>query len=182
MRVQYYTASSLDGFIADERNSLDWLLELGMPEDGSYPAFISEVGALVMGSTTYQWLLDHEVRIASADPSPWPYQQPCFVFSTRTLPKLSEARISFVEGDVAQRWPDIRDAANGKNVWVVGGGDLAGQFLEAGLLDEIVVQVAPVALGAGAPLLPRRIVGTLELQTASAMGPFVEIRYDVKRF
>src|SRR3712207_7879069 len=48
-------------------------------------------------------------------------------------------------------------AAGDRNVWVVGGGDLAGQFADVGLLDELIVSIAPVTLGAGAPLLPRRI-------------------------
>ena len=59
--TQYYTATSLDGFIADPSNSLDWLFTRAREEDGplSYGAFIAEVGALAMGSTTYEWLLGH---------------------------------------------------------------------------------------------------------------------------
>lgn len=55
MTTQYYTATSLDGFIATEDDSLDWLFPLGDLNDTSYPDFIAEVGALAMGSATYEW-------------------------------------------------------------------------------------------------------------------------------
>jgi dihydrofolate reductase len=70
-------------------------------------------------------------------------------------------------------------AAGGKNVWIVGGGDLAGQFAEAGLLDEVLVTIAPVTLGAGAPLLPRRI--ELRLDELGRNGDFVAARFAVVR-
>jgi dihydrofolate reductase len=71
------------------------------------------------------------------------------------------------------------DAAGGRNVWIVGGGDLAGQFADAGLLDEVIVSVAPVTLGAGAPLLPRRI--ELRLDELGRNGDFVSARFSVVR-
>ena len=65
------------------------------------------------------------------------------------------------------------------NVWIVGGGDLAGQFADAGLLDEVVVSIAPVTLGGGAPLLPRRI--ELRLDELGRNGDFVGVRFSVLR-
>ena len=62
-------------------------------------------------------------------------------------------------------------AAGNRNLWIVGGGDLAGQFADAGLLDEVIVSIAPVTLGAGAPLLPRRI--ELRLDETDRNGDFV---------
>jgi dihydrofolate reductase len=179
MKTQYYTASSLDGFIADERNSLDWLLQLGSVEDTSYPDFIREVGALAMGSTTYEWLLRHQ---AGAD-EPWPYEQPVWVFSSRALPAMEGADLRFVRGDVRPAHREMVEAAGGKNVWIVGGGELAGQFHDHGLLDEVIVQVAPVTLGGGAPLLPRRIATPpLRLVSVEAYGgTFAELRYEVIR-
>jgi dihydrofolate reductase len=75
----------------------------------------------------------------------------------------------------------MRAAANGKNIWIVGGGELVGQFYDAGLLDELIVQVGSVTLGAGKPLLPRQIAfPPLRLTSARAIGPgFAELRYDV---
>ena len=70
-------------------------------------------------------------------------------------------------------------AAGGRNVWIVGGGDLAGQFADAGLLDEVIALVAPVTLGAGAPLLPRRL--ELRLEELGRNGDFACARFTVVR-
>jgi dihydrofolate reductase len=69
------------------------------------------------------------------------------------------------------------EAAGDRNVWIVGGGDLAGQFADAGLLDEVIVSIAPVTLGAGAPLLPRRL--ELRLDELDRNGDFACARFSV---
>lgn len=182
MKTQYYTATSLDGFIATEDDSLDWLFALGDPGETSYPAFIAQVGALAMGSSTYEWMLRHADEVAAEVGSPWPYTQPVWVFSSRPLTAVPGADIRFVRGDV---WPvhhAMREAARGLNLWVVGGGDLAGQFHDAGLLDEIIVQVGSVTLGRGKPLFPRRLERPLRLVSASTIGEgLAELRYEVPR-
>ena len=176
MKTQYYTATSLDGFIADANNSLDWLMQLGDPPESSYGPFIADIGAMAMGSTTYEWVLKH------GNVPPWPYTQPTWVFSSRELPPIEGADIRFVRGDVRPVHAEMVAAANGKNVWVVGGGELAGQFHDAGLLDELIIQIAPVTLAGGAPLLPRRIAHPpLQLTAMQQFGAFVELRYDVRR-
>jgi dihydrofolate reductase len=183
MKTQYYTASTLDGFIATPDDSLDWLFPLGDIEDTSYPTFIREVGALTMGSATYEWMLRHVVAPVDKEPRPWPYQQPAWVFSTRTLPPVAGADIRFVRGDVRPVHQAMLEAAGGKNVWIVGGGDLAGQFHDYGLLDELFVQVGSVTLGAGKPLLPRIITRPpLRLVSVRAVGTgFAELHYEVPR-
>jgi len=170
--TQYYTATTLDGFIADENNSLDWLFTRARDESGpqNYEAFIAEVGALAMGATTYEWILDHEG-------SRWPYEVPSWVFTHRDLPIVPGAAISFTQGDVPPVHAEMRSAAGERNIWVVGGGDLAGQFADAGLLGEVIVSIAPVTLGAGAPLLPRRL--ELCLEDVGRNGDFVAVRYSV---
>lgn len=179
-RVQYYTATTLDGFIADPHHSLDWLFQFGEATD-DYPGFIAEVGAVAMGSSTYEWLLAHLAEVGQG--GAWPYTQPAWVFSTRDLPRPDRGDIRFVRGDVAAVYPEMAEAAAGRNVWVVGGGDLAGQFHDCGLLDELIVTIASVTLGAGKPLLPRRIVTPpLELVSARSFGTaFVQLRYRVQR-
>jgi dihydrofolate reductase len=181
MPTQYYTAASLDGFLATEDDSLEWLFPLGDINDTSYPAFIREVGALAMGSATYEWMLRHVVRPDSERPGAWPYTQPAWVFSTRALPPVPGATIRFVRGDVRPVHAEMRAAAGARNIWLVGGGDLVGQFHDAGLLDEIIVQVGSVTLGGGKPLLPRRIVSpSLRLVDARRVGDgFAELRYRV---
>ncbi|MEJ5990491.1 dihydrofolate reductase family protein [Ramlibacter sp. PS3R-8] len=183
MTTQYYTASSLDGFIATPDDSLEWLFPLGDIADTSYPQFIAQVGALAMGSATYEWMLQHVVKPGSAHGGKWPYELPAWVFSSRALPAVPGADIRFTKGDVRPVHEQMRAAANGKNVWLVGGGGLVGQFHDAGLLDEIIVQVGSVTLGAGKPLLPRTITSPpLKLLSVRQVGTgFAELRYQVPK-
>lgn len=180
MKTQYYTASSLDGFIATEDHSLEWLFQLGDINDTGYPAFFRKVGALAMGSSTYEWMYRHVVK-SGANADAWPYTLPTWVFSSRSLPTIAGADLRFVHGDVRVVHRQMAEAAAGRNIWLVGGGDLVGQFYDAGLLDEIIVQVGSVTLGAGRPLLPRRIAfPPLELTSARMIGPgFAELVYNV---
>jgi dihydrofolate reductase len=177
--TRYYTATTLDGFIADRDNSLDWLFTREREPDGpfNYGEFIARVGAMAMGSTTYEWILDHE--FAGKDPAEWkwPYDIPCWVFTHRHLPVVPDARIEFTSADVATVHEEMVSAAGDRNVWIVGGGDLAGQFADVGLLDEVIVSIAPVTLGGGAPLLPRRI--ELRLEDMRRNGDFACARYSV---
>jgi dihydrofolate reductase len=183
MKTQYYTATSLDGFIATEDDSLDWLFPLGDLNETSYPAFIAQVGALAMGSATYEWMLRHADKMAAETGSPWPYTQPAWIFSRRTLPVIAGANTRFVHGDVRPVHAEMRKAAGSKNIWIVGGGDLAGQFCDADLLDEILVQVGSVTLGKGKPLFPRRVTSPpLRLVAVRQVGTgFAELRYEVPR-
>lgn len=183
MKTQYYTASSLDGFIATEDDSLEWLFPLADVNASSYPAFIAEVGALAMGSATYEWIIRHADQVAAETGSPWPYTQPVWVFTSRTLPAVAGAEIRFVSGDVRPVHAAMRAAAGGKNLWIVGGGDLAGQFYDAGLLDELIVQVGSVTLGRGKQLFPRRVLSpALRLVAVRPMGAgMVELRYEVDK-
>lgn len=181
MKTQYYTATSLDGFIATEDDSLDWLFPLGDVNQTSYPDFITKVGALAMGSATYEWIRQHTEQSAEEPDRRWPYTQPCWVFSTRTLPPIPGADIRFVQGDVRPVHADMVKAAGQSNVWIVGGGDVAGQFYDAGLLDEIIVQVGSVTLGRGKPLFPRRVTSPmLRLVSVRQLGAgFAELHYTV---
>lgn len=183
MKTQYYTATSLDGFIATVDDSLEWLFQLGDINDTGYPEFIREVGALAMGSATYEWMLRHVIKPGSDAPGRWPYEQPTWVFSSRELPGIAGADLRMVRGDVRPVHRQMREAAGDRNVWLVGGGDLVGQFHDAGLLDELIVQIGSVTLGAGKPLLPRQIAfPPLRLTSARRIGPgFAELRYEVPK-
>ena len=183
MKTIYYTAASLDGFIATADDSLEWLFPLGELGATSYPTFIKDVGALAMGSATYEWMLRHVVGPEASRPEPWPYTQPTWVFSSRTLPPVPGADVRFVRGDVRPVHEQMTAAAAGKNVWIVGGGELVGQFYDRGLLDELMVQVGSVTLGSGKPLLPRAITSPpLRLLSVRAVGTgFAELHYAVPR-
>jgi dihydrofolate reductase len=145
----------------------------------NYGDFIAEIGAIAMGATTYEWILDHEFGDKDPVEWKWPYDTPCWVFTHRQLPVVPDASIEFTSGDVTAVHRRMVDAAGDRNVWIVGGGDLAGQFADAGLLDEVIVSIAPVTLGAGAPLLPRRV--ELRLDELGQNGDFACARYSVAR-
>lgn len=184
-RVIFYTATTLNGFLADEADSLDWLFAApgGEGGDSSFQDFLGGIGVLVQGSSTYEWVVRHEDLVAH--PEKWPAyygSRPTFVFTSRTLPGVPGADVRFVSGDVSDSWAEIREAAGARDVWVVGGGDLAGQFADAGLLDQIVVSVAPATLPAGKPLLPRRIgADRLTLTGVRQAGAFAELTYSVTK-
>lgn len=183
MKTRHYTASSLDGFIATEDDSLDWLVPLGDVNDTSDPAFVAGVGALAMGAHTYEWMLRHADAVAACTGSAWPYAQPVWVFTSRALPAVPGADLRFVRGDVRTAHAEMRAAAAGRNVRIVGGGDLAGPFHDAGVLDEIIVQVGSVTRGRGKPLFPRRLTPPpLVLQSVRQVGTgFAELRDRVPR-
>ena len=153
MKTQYYTATSINGYIADKNHSIDWLLQFG-PIEGMED-FFNGIGAAAMGSTTYEWLLKQQKK--QEDTRIWPYKFPIWVFSSRNLPALPNADIRFAKGDVAAYHTEMMKAAKGKNIWLIGGGDLVAQFHDHGLLDEVILSVAPVMLESGAKLLPRKI-------------------------
>lgn len=177
MRTTYYTATSLDGFIADPADSLAWLFVQTHVEPDEpalrYDALMERVGALVMGATTYEWIRD---RVTASEEA-WSYDVPTWVLTHRDLPGLEGADVRFASGDVTAVHADIEASAGGGDLWVVGGGDLAGQYADAGLLDDVVVSYAPVTLGEGRPLLPRRL--QLRLEENVRAGDFVCARYVV---
>ena len=181
MKTQYYTATSINGYIADEKNSLDWLFQFEEIDgiNDSYLRFISKVGAEAMGSTTYEWIVEHQKMLD--DPDKWPYEIPTWVFSRRKLPVVQGADIRFVQGDVVPIHTEMSKIADGKNIWIIGGGDLAGQFHDHGLLDEIILSVAPVMLESGAELMPRNITTpSLKLvDVKKHTNVFVELTYEL---
>ena len=183
-KTQYYTATSLDGFIADEHNSLDWLFEVDRAEGGdhSFAGFFADVGAMAMGATTYEWVLDHDQLLDH--PEKWHAyygETPCWVFTHRPLSPVPGADIRFVQDDVRPVHQEMARAARDRNVWLVGGGDLVGQFADRGLLDEVLVGIAPVTLGAGAPLLPRRLTAAdLELVDVARDKQFARLSYRLR--
>ncbi len=169
-KTVFFTATTLDGFLADEHDSLDWLFVQDQDEKGpmNYEDFRAGLGAGCMGATTYEWILDHE-------DGKWPYTLPMWVFTHRDLPANEGVR--FVQGDARPVHAEMVAAAGGKDIWMVGGGDLAAQFAEVGLLDRMLVCVAPVTLGAGRPLFPRRF--DLRLVDVQRNRDFACLEYDV---
>lgn len=178
-RVVYFTAASLDGFVADDGHGLAWLLEhAGDP--GRFTRFEAGVGAMVMGRSTFDWLVAELARTGSS----WPHPQPCWVLTHRPgdVPLLADggpADVRFTAHPAARVVAEMRSAAGDADLWCVGGGETAAWLHRAGLLDELDVTFAPEILGSGRPLLPAR--ARLELMDTDRDGPFVTARYRLLR-
>lgn len=177
-RMIFYTATTLDGFIATEDHSLDWLLSRQTDDGGpaGYSEFIAGIGAMVMGASTYRWVLDH------AGEDKWEYDVPCWVFTHRDDLPVAQGPdgpgdIRFTQADVREVYAEMAEAAGNRDLWMVGGGDLAGQFADRGLLDELIVSIAPVTIGAGRPLLPRYL--ELKLKEFGRNGEFATASFTV---
>ncbi len=174
MATIFYTATTLDGYLADPDDSLNWLFRQaqdptpeGTESPFDYEQFIARVGALAMGATTYEWVRDH----LAATGESWPYSQPSWVFTHRELEPIEGADVRFTQAPVAEVHAEMTSVAGGSDLWLVGGGGLATEFAAAGLLDELVLSIAPVTLGAGRPLFPGRF--DLELIEPARDGAFV---------
>lgn len=173
-KTQYFVAASLDGFIATPDHNLDWLTSFDGAEGvaAHYQRFLSEVGVLAMGAATYEFLLAQNLE-------EWPYpNQKTWVFTTRALPAFPGASLVFTRADVPTVHAELERAAQGKNIWLVGGGKLAAQFAAHHLLDELWLSIVPVVLGAGISVLPQGVAGQLELLSVTQFGRgMVELRY-----
>ena len=183
-RTVYYAAMSLDGFIADLDETLDWLTKFDGPgyageaEDegplpASYDAFMEGVGALVMGSKTYEFIVDMD----------WMYGDlPVWVLTSRQLPGVDGATgLRFSSGSVSDLHEEMLEAAGGKDLWVVGGGNVASQYIDAGLLDVLQVTVVPVVLGEGLPLFAGPVPPMKLLEITPFGNGMVEQIYEIPR-
>lgn len=192
-RTQYYCAATLDGYIADPDDGLSWLFGYEgtydgegaepppMSEGGSYERFYEGVGALVSGSTTYEFVLDH-----MGEGDEWPYAgKPYWVLSSRDLPTPpdDEADVRIANAQVADLHEELTAAAGDRSLWVIGGGNVASQYADAGLLDEVLLTVVPVILGEGKPMFDRALPGgPMQLAgTRTYQSGMVELRYELKR-
>ena len=171
MKVVYYLATSLDGFIAEEDGGVTWLDKLSIDHANTgYESFYEKVDGLVMGRHTYDFIYDY---------GKWPYgDKPAWVCSTREISALdgcnlqngSEPRIAIEEAS----------AMGLSMVWVVGGGVLARSLLEEGLLTHISASVMPIVLGKGVGLfasLPNLVY--LIQESSTAMPGFTQLEYRV---
>jgi dihydrofolate reductase len=182
--VRYYCAATLDGYIAEDDDSLDWLLGYegsfegadSTAGQGGYESFYEEIGALVSGSVTYEWVLAHG--------GGWPYAgKPAWVLSSRELaqPEGDGVDVRIVSGRVPDLIDEMLDSAGERDLWVVGGGNVASQFAEHGLLHRLEVTLVPVVLGSGKPLFDRRLPGgSFQLLGAETFASgMVGLRYEI---
>ncbi|MCG3088925.1 dihydrofolate reductase family protein [Sporosarcina cyprini] len=171
--VVLFIASSLDGYIATKDESLEWLFSVEGEGDNGFSEFYDTVDTVIMGKRTYDWIMNQDLK-------EFPYvNKDCYVF-TRSVVEDTE-NVKFVRGDLPKLINELKNQ-EGKNIWLVGGGELLQTFLEEKLVDELIVTVAPAVLGKGIPLFREGDYQlNLSMKSVRTFNQFVEIQYEVKK-
>lgn len=147
-KLVLYIAASLDGYIARPDGAIDWLEQLPNPNqiDHGYHAFLDGIGALIMGRKTYEKILGMGID--------WPYPGlPCLVVSQNSSFPVSSPETVVVSEQVSEavlHWKKTME----KDLWLVGGGQLAQSFFREKLVDQLILTLVPLTLGEGIPLFP----------------------------
>ena len=167
-KIIVYIASSLDGYIARENGSIDWLPE---STESSYDVFYKSVDTVIMGKTTYDQVLTF---------GEYPYKdKKSFVF-TRT-DQNKDGNVEFLS-DIDKFVKESFSGA-GENIWLVGGAQINSSFLKQGVVDEIIITVIPVLLGKGIPLFKNiENQAKLELIKTEKYGQLVDLHYKVLNY
>lgn len=173
-KIVCYIAESLDGYIATEDDSLEWLFKVEGEGDAGYAEFMKTIDTVIMGRRTYDWVMDFEKGIY-----PYPGLQ-SYIF-TRTVPAESSAgEIEFINEEIADFANKLKQEP-GKNIWVIGGSQLLAGFMEAGLIDEFIISIAPVVIGKGIPLFQKSDLMTeYRLKEVKRYGEFAQLHYEMK--
>jgi dihydrofolate reductase len=172
MGLVFYGAVSLDGYLARMNDSLDWLFGTEGEEETGYQEFYDTVDIILMGRSTYD-------QIAILSPEKFPYEgKPCYVFS-RTMTGSTE-HVTFINEDIDLFTQSLKEQ-EGKRIWIVGGGDVLQHLLQAKVVDEFIIQIAPIIIGQGIPLfVPGDQENELTLVDVRRYKQFAELHYHVK--
>lgn len=168
-----FIATSLDGYIATKDDSLEWLFKVEGEGDNGYSEFYETIDTVLMGKKTYDWIIKHET-------GEFPYKgKECFVFTRSSIEDTGD--VTFVSGDLVAFVNHLKKR-EGKNIWIVGGGDLLHTFFKEKLVDEFIVTVAPTIIGNGIPLFKEGDYQLeLSLKGTRTFNQFVELHYEGKK-
>ncbi|MEH7110250.1 dihydrofolate reductase family protein [Bacillus sp. JJ1764] len=167
-----FIAQSLDGYIATKEDSLEWLFKVEGEGDNGYSEFYETIDTVMMGKRTYDWIVKNLE-------GPFPYQnKACYVFTRSPLEDTKD--VKFVNEDIVTFTNALKNQ-DGKNIWIVGGGELLHTFFKEKLIDELIVTIAPTIIGEGIPLFK---AGDYQLELflkgTKTFNQFVELHYIVK--
>jgi dihydrofolate reductase len=168
--VVLYIAMSLDGYIATEEDSLEWLFKVEGEGDNGYSSFFETIDTIIIGRRTYDWVIEKEGE------DNFPYKNTkCFVYSNSVKGKTDFAE--FTNEEVSELISRLKKE-EGKDIWVVGGGELLHDFIKNRLIDEFIITVAPVLIGKGIPLFQKNSFETeLNLVDIKRHNQFAELHY-----
>ena len=174
-KVIVHIAASADGFIARSDGDLEWLTSRPAPK-GFYGmnAFVKTIDTKVLGRKTFDLSLTLGAKFDAKNPT--------IVFSRQPTPANVPAGVMFVSDAIGPFIRKLREQP-GKDIWLMGGGDLIASFLDAQAIDEFVISVVPTFIGDGIPLIARR--PRHDLLALEAVERFddgmVQLRYKVQK-
>ena len=171
-KLVFYGAISVDGYLARDNDSLDWLLGTEGEGELGYSDFFATVDIILMGRKTYDQILIHM-------PNEFPYKgKQCYVFSRSK--DDSDDYVDFINEDVVSFTKSLKEHA-GKRIWIVGGGEVLSPLLQEKLVDEFIIQIAPSIIGRGIPLfIPSERENQLRLIDVRHVKQFAELHYELK--
>lgn len=171
-KMVLYIATSLDGYIAKEDESLEWLFKVEGEGDNGYSEFYDTVDTILLGRRTYDWILNYEN-------GNFPYKnKKCYVFSNTLKGKNED--VEFINEDVVSFSKKIKQH-EGKNIWIVGGGELLDFFIKERLVDEFIITIAPTLIGEGIPLFKKNNFELeLKLKEIRRFNEFAQLHYIVR--
>lgn len=171
-KVILFIATSLDGYIADEKGSVDWLIQQDpeIEENTQYLNFIKNIDTIIMGYTTY-----HQV-VTELSPQNWLYEKMMtYVYTHRKLE--SKYNIQFTNQNLKELITDLKNK-EGKDIWVCGGANLINQLIELNLIDQYYITMIPILLGKGIRLFDKQDNQTkLELMKTETFHGMVDLVY-----
>lgn len=172
-KIVFYGAVSLDGYLADAQQSLTWLDQVN-PGDimaKSYEPFINRVDTMIWGRNSFDYVIKNIPEF------PYPNQQH-FLFTSRPVEPLANLQVA---NTTPTQLVSKLVSKPGDYIWIVGGGGIVTELIESELVDELIIQIAPVLLGTGYKLfqdLTKPI--NYELKTVKQFGQFAEMTYTKK--
>jgi dihydrofolate reductase len=174
-RIKLYIATSLDGFIARENGSIDWLTKYeNNPEtDYSYSEFYASIGKVLMGRKTYQQVLGF---------GEWPYREKkSYVFTRQKEPIRRENNVEFISEDIGEFVRQLKRNTE-EDIWLVGGSQIIKVFFEENLVQDLIVFVVPIILGSGIPLFDHigKEIGFRTGRVERYENGLVKLEYEVK--
>lgn len=172
-KLVLFIAMSLDGYIATKSDTLDWLYTVEGEGDNGYSAFYETVDTVLMGKRTYDWIMEN----VTGD---FPYKdKECYVFSRSATEENKD--VKFVSDEIVGFANTLKNQ-QGKNIWLVGGGELLHSFIKEKLVDELILTVAPTLIGNGIPLFKEGdFYSEFSLKGIRRFNQFVELHYEMKK-
>jgi dihydrofolate reductase len=178
--VLWHITMSLDGFIAGRDDAMDWIFRYPGPNP-DVDNVLANLGAILAGRRSYEVGRKPGQSPAASRPYGGAWEGPVFVL-THKIPDEPDPSVQFLTGDIRSAVATAQEAAGDRTV-VLFGATVARNCLEAGLVDEVLVHVAPVLLGAGVRLFEAELAAPIELQAAGVLrvGQLTNLRFRVRR-